>query len=67
MDYKGKSLKLQEEKDKWETEKAELIAQIAKLKKDQNVGGIDESTCYLQGCSSCLFLNFLILIGFYGF
>ena len=36
MDYKGKSLKLQEEKDKWETEKAELIAHIAKLKKDQN-------------------------------
>ena len=36
MDYKGKSLKLQEEKYKWETRKAELIAQIAKLKKDQN-------------------------------
>ena len=36
MDYKGKSLKLQEEKNKWEVERAELIAQIAKLKKDQN-------------------------------
>ena len=28
MDYKGKSLKLQEEKNKWEVEKAELMAQI---------------------------------------
>ena len=36
MDYKGKSLKLWEEKDKWETKKVELIAQIEKLKKDQN-------------------------------
>ena len=36
MDYKGKSLKLQEEKSKWEVEKAELMAHISKLKKDQN-------------------------------
>ena len=36
MDYKGKSLKLQEEKNKWEVERAELIAHILKLKKDQN-------------------------------
>ena len=36
MDYKGKSLKLHKEKDKWETEKVELIAQIAKLKKEKN-------------------------------
>ena len=36
MDYKGKLLKMQEGKDKWETEKAKLIAHIAKLKKDQN-------------------------------
>ena len=36
MDYKGKSLKLQEEKNKWEVERTELMAQIVKLKKDQN-------------------------------
>ena len=36
MDYKGKLLKMQEEKDKWETEKDELIAHIARLNKDQN-------------------------------
>ena len=36
MDYKGKSLKLQEEKNKWEVQRAELMAQISKLKKDQN-------------------------------
>ena len=36
MDYKGKSLKLQEEKNKWEVERTELVAQIAKLKKDRN-------------------------------
>ena len=36
MDYKGKLLKMQEEKYKWETEKAKLIAQIARLNKDQN-------------------------------
>ena len=34
MDYKGKSLKFQEEKNKWEVERTELMAQIAKLKKD---------------------------------
>ena len=36
MDYKGKSLKLQEEKNKWEVERTELMAQIVKLKKDRN-------------------------------
>ena len=36
MDYKGKSLKLQEEKNKWEVERIELTAHIVKLKKDQN-------------------------------
>ena len=36
MDYKGKSLNLQEEKKKWEVERTELMAQISKLKKDQN-------------------------------
>ena len=36
MDYKGKSLKLQEEKNKWEVERTELMAQIVKLKRDQN-------------------------------
>ena len=36
MDYNGKLLKMQEEKDKWETKNAELIAQTARLKKDQN-------------------------------
>ena len=36
IDYKGKSLKLQEEKNEWEeVERAELIAHIAMLKKDQ--------------------------------
>ena len=36
MDYKGKALKLQEEKNIWEVERAELMTQISKLKKDQN-------------------------------
>ena len=36
MEYKGKKLKLQEEKSKWEMEKTELMAQISKLKKEQN-------------------------------
>ena len=36
MEYKGKTMKLQEEKDKWEMEQNELIAQISRLKKDQN-------------------------------
>ena len=36
MEYKGKTVKLQEEKRKWETERNELIAQISWLKKDQN-------------------------------
>ena len=36
MDYKGKALKLQEEKSKWEMERTELMTEISKLKKDQN-------------------------------
>ena len=36
MDYKGKALKLQEEKNRWEVERAKLMTQISKLKKDQN-------------------------------
>ena len=36
MDYKGKSLKLQEEKNRWEVERVELMAQISKLKRDKN-------------------------------
>ena len=35
MEHKGRAVKLQEEKDKWETERNELIAQISLLKKDQ--------------------------------
>ena len=36
MDYKGKSLKLREDKNKWEVERTELMPQLSKLKKDQN-------------------------------
>ena len=36
MEYKGKTIKLQEEKDKWQAEWNELIAQISLLKRDQN-------------------------------
>ena len=36
MDYKGKALKLHEEKRKWEMERAELMTHISKLKKDEN-------------------------------
>ena len=36
MEYKGNNVKLQEEKDKWEAERNELIAQISRLKRDQN-------------------------------
>ena len=36
MDYKGKALKLQEEKGRWEIEKVELMTKISKLTKDQN-------------------------------
>ena len=36
MDYKGKALKLQEEKSRCEMERAELMTQISKLKNDQN-------------------------------
>ena len=35
MEYKGKTVKLQEENNKWETEQNELISQISRLKKDQ--------------------------------
>ena len=36
MEYKGKIVKLQEEKDKWEMERNALMAQVSQLKKDQN-------------------------------
>ena len=36
MEYKGKTVKLQEEKDKWQAKRNKLIAQISRLKKDQN-------------------------------
>ena len=36
MEYKGTIVKLQEEKDKWQTKRNELIAQISLLKRDQN-------------------------------
>ena len=36
MDYKGKALKLQEEKNRWEVERDELMTRILKSKKDQN-------------------------------
>ena len=36
MEYKGKTVKFQEEKDKWQAERNELIAQISWLKRDQN-------------------------------
>ena len=36
MEYKGKTVKLKEENNKWETEWNELMAQISRLKKDQN-------------------------------
>ena len=36
MDYKGKALKLKEEKNRWEVERVELMTQILNLKKDQN-------------------------------
>ena len=34
MEYKGKTLKLQEEKRKWEMERTELMTQISMLKKE---------------------------------
>ena len=34
IEHKGKSIKLQEWNDKWETEQNELVAQISLLKKD---------------------------------
>ena len=36
MEYKGKAVKLQEEKCGWEVEREELLSQISMLKKDQN-------------------------------
>ena len=36
MEHKGKSVKLQDKKDKWETERDEPITQISLLKRDQN-------------------------------
>ena len=36
MEYKGKTVKLQEEKNKLETERDELMTQISQLKKDRN-------------------------------
>ena len=36
MEHKGKAVELQEEKDRWEAERSELISQIALLKRDQN-------------------------------
>ena len=36
MEYKGKTVKLQEERDKSEVEQNELITQISRLKRDQN-------------------------------
>ena len=35
MEYKGRDVELQEEKDKWETERNELLSQISLMKKDQ--------------------------------
>ena len=35
MEYKGRAIKLQEEKDKWEAERNELLSQISLMKKDQ--------------------------------
>ena len=36
MDYKGKALKLQEEKNRWEVERVDMMTYISKLKKDEN-------------------------------
>ena len=35
MEYKGKAGELQEEKNRWEAEREELLSQISVLKKDQ--------------------------------
>ena len=35
MEYKGKSGELQEEKNRWEAEREEMLSQISVLKKDQ--------------------------------
>ena len=36
MEYKGKVVELQEEKDRWEAERNELLSQISLMKKDQS-------------------------------
>ena len=36
MEYKGRARELQEEKEKWEVEREELLSQISLMKKDQN-------------------------------
>ena len=36
MEYKGKALKLKEEKDRWEAERDALLSQISLIKKDQS-------------------------------
>ena len=36
MEYKGKAVELQEEKDRWEAERDELLSQISLMKKDQS-------------------------------
>ena len=35
MEYKGRAVELQEEKDKWEAERNELLSQISLMRKDQ--------------------------------
>ena len=36
MEYKGKAVELQEEKDRWEAEQNELLSHISLMKKDQS-------------------------------
>ena len=36
MEYKGRVGELQEEKDRWEAERDELLSQISLMKNDQN-------------------------------
>ena len=35
MEYKGRAVELQEEKDKWEAKRNELLSQISLMRKDQ--------------------------------
>ena len=37
MEHKGKAGELQEERDRWNAEREELLSQIAEMKKEQNV------------------------------